>query len=178
MGQFLDQIVMASKRGRGFSEKVLVGIRPEQFARKPRFETVGGPRVVDCNHPCFVFGHLSLYPSRIAMFLNVDAAGLDAPTGFEALFKAGVDCQDDVEGKIYPAMETVTRAFFQSYDRLYERMARVDDAVLLREVPEERYRQFFPTVGAAAGFMLTSHIMMHMGQVSTWRRCFGLPSAM
>ena len=30
----------------------------------------------------------------------------------------------------------------------------------------------------ALTFMLTSHFMLHMGQISTWRRCFGLPSAM
>ncbi len=35
----------------------------------------------------------------------------------------------------------------------------------------------FPTLGALANFLMNNHVMMHIGQVSTWRRAMGLPSA-
>lgn len=178
MGQVFEQIITASRRGRGFAEKALVGITPQTFARKPRFETTSGTKVVDCNHPAFVFGHLSLYPSRLFAMVDLDPALVTAPPEFTDLFKAGSECKDDPEGRIYPSMELITKAFFGGYDKAYERMASLDDSLLQKVTPDERYRQHFPTVGVALTFMLTSHMMMHMGQISTWRRCFGLPSAM
>lgn len=178
MGQILEQLVAAAKRGRGLSEKMLVGVTPQTFARKPRFETSAGTKVIDCNHPAFVYGHLSLYPARFFALTELDPSPVAPPTEFPDLFKAGVECKDDPEGRIYPAMDTITQAFFRSHDAAFERLAKLDDSVLQKTTPDERYRPSFPTVGIALTFMMTGHIMMHMGQVSTWRRCFGLPSAM
>ena len=178
MGQFIDQIIIASKRGRGFAEGSLKGVTPAIFARKPRFETKNGTHIVDCNHGAFIFGHLALYPTRIASLVGIDGADLAAPAHYTDLFKAGVDCKDDPEGTIYPKMDEITQTFFRNYDGLYERLANVDDSVLLKPTPDERYQKNFPTVGTAVPFMLLSHVMMHMGQMSTWRRCYGLASIM
>ncbi|MBX3389596.1 MAG: hypothetical protein KF691_09095 [Phycisphaeraceae bacterium] len=178
MGQVFEQIIAAARRGRGLAEKMTVGVTPQMFCRKPRFETTSGTRVIDCNHPAFVYGHLALYPARLYSLVELDPAPVAAPPEFTDLFKAGVECKDDPEGSFYPAMETITTAFFRGYDGAFDRLVSLDDALLQRPTPDERYRQHFPTVGVALTFMLTSHVMMHMGQVSTWRRCFGLPSAM
>jgi hypothetical protein len=35
----------------------------------------------------------------------------------------------------------------------------------------------FPTVGGAVNFLCGGHNMMHLGQISTWRRAAGLGSA-
>jgi hypothetical protein len=35
----------------------------------------------------------------------------------------------------------------------------------------------WPCIGAAFNFLLSGHVMVHMGQVSAWRRCMGLPAA-
>ncbi|MEO0630202.1 MAG: hypothetical protein AAFY46_05680, partial [Planctomycetota bacterium] len=55
---------------------------------------------------------------------------------------------------------------------------RVDDAALAAPTPVERYRQRFPTVMCAVDFLITSHQMLHLGQLSAWRRIKGLGSAM
>lgn len=178
MGQVFEQIVTAGKRGRGLAEKMLAGITPQTFARKPRFESSAGTRIVDCNHPAFVFGHLSLYPARLYGLVGLDSGSVAVPPEYTDLFKAGVECKDDPEGLIYPAMDGVTGVFFRNYDASYEKLATLEDELLQQPTPDERYRQHFPTIGVAVTFLLTSHFMMHMGQVSTWRRCFGLPSAM
>lgn len=178
MGQVFEQLIVAARRGRGLAEKMLVGVTPQTFARKPRFETTAGTKIIDCNHPAFVYGHLSLYPARLLTLAGLDPAPVAAPAEFTDLFKAGVECKDDPEGTIYPSMDTITRTFYRGHDEAFDRIAVLDDAVLQHPTPDERYRQHFPTVGVALTFMLTSHFMLHMGQVSTWRRCFGLPSAM
>ncbi|MBX3378975.1 MAG: hypothetical protein KF805_02685 [Phycisphaeraceae bacterium] len=178
MGQVFEQLIVAARRGRGLAEKMLVGVTPQTFARKPRFETTSGTRIIDCNHPAFIFGHLSLYPARLLTLAGLDPAPVAAPADFSDLFKAGVECRDDPEGSIYPSMERITKAFYLGHDAAFERIAALNDSVLQLPTPDERYRQNFPTVGIAMTFILTSHFMMHIGQVSTWRRCFGLPSAM
>ena len=43
---------------------------------------------------------------------------------------------------------------------------------------EGGFREKFPTLGSALSFMMNNHVMMHAGQVSTWRRAIGLGSLM
>ena len=43
---------------------------------------------------------------------------------------------------------------------------------------EGRMKEMFPTVGVAVNFLVNNHVMMHLGQISTWRRLMGLGSAM
>jgi hypothetical protein len=178
MGQYLEMMLQGARRARFYSEKLLAGIKPEQAACKPRFEKTGGPTVVDTNHPVFVFGHLALYPARIAKFAGLDGSALATPAGWEDLFKAGVPCQDDPDRKIYPSLEAVSTHFMKATDGLIAMLEKVDDKVLTAPTADERMRERFPLAGAAIAFMLNNHVMMHLGQISVWRRCFGLPSAM
>ena len=175
MGQMTALIVATSQRGLGFAAKAASDIPAETFASRPR---LASGAAVDCNHPAFVFGHLSLYPARVAMLCGLDPAPYATPASYEGLFKAGVECRDDAARTIYPAKDELVSHFTKNYEGLLAALPSIDDAVLFRDTPDERYRQFFPHVGMAANFMLTSHVMMHMGQISTWRRCFGLKSVM
>jgi hypothetical protein len=178
MGQYLDMMLAGAKRSRLYSEKLLVGVKPEQAARKPHFETGGAPLMVDTNHPTFVFGHLALYPARIMKFAGLDNTAFAVPAGWEDLFKAGVPCHDDPEGKIYPKLDVVTAQFFKGTDAMIATLEKTDDNILLVPTPDEKMRERFPLAGAAITFMLNNHVMLHLGQISAWRRCFGLPSAM
>jgi hypothetical protein len=178
MGQFLNLMIDSSRRGRGYAEKLMVGIRPEQAARKPHFESAGAVQVVDMNHPTFCYGHLSLYPAKLLQLVGQEPGAAAPAAGWAELFSAGVACQDDPDGRIYPRFDECAAAFLRSMDAAYEVLAKLDDAVLSTPTANERYREFFPTTGIALNFMLNSHVMVHAGQVSAWRRCFGLPSAM
>jgi hypothetical protein len=153
-------------------EQQLKDVSPAIFARKPRGE---GGKIVNANHPAFVYGHLSLYAKAVAEKVGLDGSRLAAPAGFDALFDQGKECQDDPAGTIYPPMKTITEAFFNNYRGLLEILPKVPDAKLLEPNPTAKR---FPLIGEFAMFLLTSHIMMHLGQVSTWRRCMGLGSAM
>jgi DinB superfamily len=178
MGQYLDMMLAGAKRARLYAEKLAVGIKPEQAGRKPHFEAGGAPVMVDTNHPLFIFGHLALYPARIMKFAGLDGAACAAPAGWDDLFKAGVPCHDDPEGKIYPKWDVVLAQYYKGTDLMIAALEKADDKVLTAPTPDEKMRERFPLAGAAITFMLNNHVMMHMGQVSVWRRCFGLPSAM
>ncbi len=173
MGQYAQLITAAGKVSRVYAERLLVGITAQQFARKP---AVGG-KTIDANHPAWVFGHLATYPAKVAGTVGLDGSKLAPPANFDELFKDGTPCQDDATGSIYPAMAVITGAFFQAHDGLFEVLGGIDDAKLIQPTPDEKARLRFPLVGGRLLFMCNNHIMMHLGQISTWRRCLGLPPA-
>src|SRR5262245_36371116 len=157
-----------------YADRLLAGIAPENFAR---FARPGGT-VVKSNHPAFVFGHLSLYPARVMQHCGKPVGVAQPPAGYEALFKNGVECQDDPSGTIYPPMKDMTKFFFDAYNAAIGAVAGADDEALTAPNPAEgRMRELFPTVGAVLIFYLTGHTQSHFGQISAWRRMMGLPPA-
>lgn len=156
-----------------YAQRLLAGIEASSFARTP---VVNG-KPIQTNHPAWVFGHLATYPVKIGAMVGIIGPGLAAPAGFEDLFKDGTESKDDASGAVYPSMDVIAKAFFSTHDALLGAMGDIDDALLLVETTEEKYRQRFPHVGSRLIFMCNNHVMMHMGQVSAWRRCMGLPPA-
>jgi hypothetical protein len=173
MGQYAQMIVSAAKISRSYAERLLVGITPQQFARSP----VNNGKLIQTNHPAWVYGHLAIYPVKIATMVGLDSPRFAAPAAFEPLFKDATESKDDAAGTNYPSMETITTAFFTRHDALFEALAGVSDAALLAETADEKARIRFPQVGSRVLFMCNNHIAMHLGQVSAWRRCMGLPPA-
>jgi len=174
MGVFADSLIAPVKMSLGLSELMLKGVTPQIFARKP---VIAG-KVIEANHAAFNFGHLALYPSRWLTSVGLDGANLAPPAGFEDLFAAGKECRDDPEGTIYPSMDVIMNAYLTSHRGAMTALSGIDDAVFTKPNPREAARDRLPTVGAAMIFYTSSHIMMHLGQVSTWRRCFGLGPVM
>jgi hypothetical protein len=173
MGQVANAILAPSRLCRMNAENLLKGITPEQFAR---FAAPGGV-VVQSNHPAFVYGHLSLYFPRALTVLGQPAFA--NPPMFEELFAAGKPCVDDPEGTKYPKMDAVLSHFNNGYEAAVAAVSKATDAELAKQNPiEGRSRDLFPTAGDALNFYLNAHVMLHLGQVSAWRRMVGLGSAM
>jgi hypothetical protein len=153
----------------------LKGITPEIFARTPRVEG----RVIEINHPAFNLGHLSLYPARVLEMCGLEKGPAAMPAAWGELFTAGKECGDDPEGVIYPPMSELTEGYFGAYRHLLEALAGASDEALMCANPGEgRMKEMFPTIGSFVNFMVGPHMMSHLGQISAWRRCFGLGSAM
>ena len=95
----------------------------------------------------------------------------------EALFAMGAECVEQ-EG-LYPERDLIVNTFFEGYELLLEVLPTVDSGVLERESPfDGRLKEMFPYIGSAVTFMSGSHMMMHLGQVSMWRRAMGLGPCM
>lgn len=175
MGQVSDTISGAARVSRAYAERLLVGINAQDAHRKPLAQP--GLRI-DTNHPTFVYGHLALYPAKALTLLGRDPGDVLPPPGWEELFKAGAPCRDDADSNLYPGFADVTTMFFRATDAAMSAVSKVDDAILAKPNPNEQFRDRFPTVGVLTNFYLNNHVMMHLGQVSAWRRCMGLPAAM
>lgn len=173
MALVAEIIVTGAKRGRALADKLIVGVTPEMFARLPKADG----RAIQTNHPAWALGHLALYPARVMRMLGLNGDAVAPPAAWEALFKNGSECRDDADGKLYPAMESIVTAFRRGYDTVLDQVLTLDDAAFGKPTPDENYRQAFPTVGIVVNFMLHSHVMMHLGQISAWRRVMGLGPA-
>lgn len=170
MGLLASSIfVPLAKFSLNYADILLKGITHDRFARKPQG--------FDTNNPAFVYGHLAIYPERV--FDLIGRPELARPDQrFIDLFSAGKPCLDDPDARIYPAMDEIIARFRTRYEALLPVLAETSDEPFARINPNEKMRDRFPTVGAAVNFLISGHMMIHLGQVSAWRRCMGLGSAM
>jgi hypothetical protein len=161
----------AARLGLMYADLVLKDVTPEMFRHKPDG--------VDCSTPAFNFGHLTLYPDMVMDLLGRDdLAEPEELKRFEALFSREQVCHDDPDGTIYPPMDEIVVRFKRRYEAALGALADADASVLDEPNPRESNRKLFATKGDAITFYLTGHLMMHLGQVSTWRRCMGLGACM
>lgn len=153
-----------------YGKKLLADIPATKFARKPLQDGV----ITAINHPAFQYGHLSLYPERIAALFDLPKDGVKNPQGFKELFIKGSSCEDDILGNIYPSMQAITDHFFSAHQELLKLLSNVPDEVYYRVNQEEATKDRFELIGSFVLYLLTAHANTHFGQVSAWRRCVGL----
>lgn len=173
MSNIGSMIAASADLGLLYAERLLKDITPETF---PRFASPGG-QVVQSNHPAFVYGHLSLYASNIMNQLGEDNSAVKPSKTYVELFSKDAQCVDDPEGNIYPPMDEVTEFCLSGYRVASAALKAAGDEVFRVENPNEGMRAKFPTKGAMLGFYVGGHFMLHMGQLSTWRRAMGLGPA-
>ena len=166
-------ISASAKLGVGYAERLLKDVRPDQFARFAKI----GDTVIQSNHPCFVLGHLGLYVPRILQQLGQDGSSYESSDAFKQVFSKDATCVDDPDGTIYPPMDEVVAAMLDGYRAAAVALDDADDAVFMEDNPNEVMRSKFPTKGAMIGFYVGGHLMMHIGQMSAWRRAMGLGPA-
>jgi len=128
------------------------------------------------NHPAFCIGHLAIYPNRVLEMIGRSDLIVEKD-GFEDHFAAGVDCV--AQTGQYPDKDTICDYYFDRHEALLGALDGLDESVLAQPNPREgRFREMAPTIGAAVVFLLTAHAGIHLGQLSSWRRAVGMPSAM
>ena len=166
-------IADSARLGLGYAERLLKGITPDRFARLADC----GDRLIESNHPAFVLGHLSLYPCRIVEQLGGDAAAIVPSEAFVKVFDPKARCVDDADGTVYPSMDEITERFFAAHRLAIETLQTAADRRFHEANPNEAMRGKFATIGSMHGFYLGGHLMLHIGQLSAWRRMIGLPAA-
>jgi hypothetical protein len=156
----------------GYAERLLAGVSAERFAR---FAAPGGVAVVS-NHPAFVYGHLSLYAPKV--LLQIGHPALPVPGQFEIAFSKDAACRDDPDGDLYPPMDEVLGFFREGYRMVTGALrSTADEAFAVPNPAPGRMRELFPTIGSVQTFYCGGHMMMHLGQMSAWRRMEGMPAA-
>lgn len=156
------------------ARRLLVDVKPQQFAR---WATPGGVAVCS-NHGAFILGHLSIYAPIVVNQLGGDAAAIEPSAGFVQVFSKDSQCQDDPSGSIYPPQDEIVERFFAGYQTALTTLRSTHDEVFRRpNTSGGRSKELFPTLGSLHAFYAGGHVMMHLGQMSAWRRMLGLGAA-
>jgi len=155
-----------------YGERLLKDVPAERFAR---FAAPGGVAVAS-NHPAFVYGHLSLYTPKILVQIGHPAP--PQPEQFEVRFSKDATCVDDEDGDLYPNRDLIVDFFLEGHRMVMAALRSTPDDVFQRPNPAKgRMLDLFPTIGSVQAFYCGGHMMMHLGQVSAWRRMEGLGAA-
>ncbi len=171
MGTIASLITTGLDRVEKLGKGLLNDIDPSKAARMPEG--------INTNHPVFVYGHLSIYPQMIMELLGQDPGDSKVPENYLKLFMHGVECKDDPNGDIYPSLDEVVKHYSNAYSTLVECVKEIDDEKLLAQIEgSDGFRDAFGTNAGMIMFLIHDHPMFHFGQVSAWRRAFGLGSAM
>lgn len=150
-----------------YAEMLLKDIPADKFAHMPH---------PSMNHPAFCIGHLALYPDKTFDLIGMSDLKVEKP-GYAELFEASATCVDDPGA--YPPKDEIVAYFFDRHQAIQQALPEVPEATLQQPMTGEgRAAQMFQTVGSAVNFYMNNHNMMHLGQISAWRRAVGLPSVM
>jgi hypothetical protein len=85
---------------------------------------------------------------------------------------------DDVDGDLYPPLDQVVAFFLEGHRMTMGALRSTPDATFDQPNPAEgRMKELFPTIGSAQAFYCGGHMMMHLGQMSAWRRMERLGAA-
>ena len=97
------------------------------------------------------------------------------PGQFEIAFSKDATCCDDADGDLYPPMDETLEFFREGYRMVSGALRNTPDDVFQQPNPTEgKMRELFPSIGSVQAFYCGGHMMMHLGQMSAWRRMEGL----
>jgi hypothetical protein len=109
--------------------------------------------------------------------LGASTVGFEPTEEFLKVFDRTCQCVDDPQGTIYPPMEAVLQQYRSSYTAAAQAIRNADLNLLAAENTNEAMRARFPSQAAMFNFYLSGHVMMHLGQISAWRRMMGMSAA-
>jgi hypothetical protein len=144
-----------------YCRTLLADITDERMAEQP---------VPGVNHPAWVLGHLAWTADGTLEKLGGQKA---LPAAWGALFGAG--SKTSASRGDYPPKDELLRAVEQSYQQLRQKAATASPEQLSRPTTNPRAKEALPTLREMVAFLLSGHMGVHLGQLSSWRRMIGLP---
>lgn len=170
IGNMIAESLQISLR---YAENLAKDVAPTDFGKLARIDG----HAIESNHPAFVYGHLSIYSPRIISDLGGDPSEFAVDQAWEDLFSPKAKCVDDADGSLYPDKDVLVSRLLSSYQAAMEILRSSDDEKFSAPNPNEVMRSRFETIGGMHAFYCGGHMMIHMGQISAWRRMMGLGSA-
>jgi hypothetical protein len=148
----------------GYVRKLVADVTPARWAEQPH---------AGMNHPAWVVGHLVVANDYGLQLLGQPMTG---PTAWHQLHGPGSQPTTELS-RYAPASELL--AEFERTSALFRAAvptATPEQLAPRHQVPMAFLQAAFPTVGELLAHLLATHIAVHAGQVSTWRRVLGFPA--
>lgn len=157
-----DQLITVYRFTLATIERLMQDVGEDQLAHQP---TEG------VNPPGWIVGHLALVNEMITAKLGGTPLGL--PESWAAEFGPGSTPEPIADA--YPAKAELLAKLSETADAFVAQVEGVDLTQLTDPNPIEPLRAGLPTVGDLVAHVLSTHIGMHAGHLSNWRRQMGHP---
>lgn len=125
------------------------------------------------NTPLWIFGHLAIAADFAPMFLGLPRG---CPKEWHKVFGPGSD--PTAVPLPHPSKAEMLAAFESAHHRVVEALKTATPETLGKPHSFAPTKDVFPTVGDMIAHLLTTHPMLHLGQLSAWRRLQGLPAVL
>lgn len=125
------------------------------------------------NHPAWILGHLAVVTDYAARLLG---DSMVCPKAWHKKFGPGSSLSTERSG--YPSKAELMGALETGHERVTKCASQTTEERLAQPQSGPFFKTELPTVGDLLGHLMTTHPCMHLGQLSTWRRCMGLGSVL
>ena len=119
------------------------------------------------NHPAWIVGHIVLAVEEAVGLLGGEAACAD---DCAALFGE----PPAADAGPFPSKQELMAALVDSFARLEKALDAASDELLSKPLPDEKFRDYFPTIGDMVVGVVTMHTATHLGQLTAWRTAMGM----
>lgn len=155
-----DDLVFSYRWGADTIVRLVSDVDDARMAEQP---------VAAINHPAWLLGHVSIYNGVIAALLKGE--GFADPWA-EPCGKNSTPTDDR---SAYPSKEAIVERFTAGVDAASEAIAGAPAEAWGAAMTHPTWGKQFATVAPAVTFLATTHLSLHAGQLSGWRRAAGLP---
>ena len=121
------------------------------------------------NHPAWLLGHVSIYNRVIVALLRGETF---ADPWSEP---CGKDSQPVADRSAYPSKAEIVSGFESGFAAAAKAIAEAPRSAWSAPLEHPTWGKQFDTVAPAVAFLATTHLGLHTGQLSGWRRAAGLP---
>lgn len=141
-------------------EKLSGDVPDERFAEQP---------VEGINHPAWLFGHVGVYHGVIGHLLRGETFDnpWDAP--------CGKNSSPIADRSAYPSKDELFASHRSGYEAAIEAIERAPAEAWSGKINHPTWGKQFASAAPAVVYLATTHISLHLGQLSGWRRAAGLP---
>ena len=141
-------------------EQTLADVPDERWAEQP-----AGIR----NHPAWTVGHLCCGQNLLLTMLGEKPT---SPASWNETMDYGTTPVADRAA--YPDSATLLEHYAKGHQAIASAVQNASPETFAAQTPMEALRDFFPTVGHVASYMLLVHEATHFGQLLPWKRAAGL----
>lgn len=157
----LESSLKANRFMLGYCQMLVGDIPDERFTEQP---------LPGVNHPAWILGHLAYSADGCTALL-----GGQKLLSAEWVKKFGPKSQLTAVRSDYPTKEELLATLERTFDKARKLAAEATPERLAAAHSNPAFAQAMPTVADLCSFLLTGHLGVHLGQLSSWRRMIGLP---
>ncbi|MEQ8847550.1 DinB family protein [Botrimarina sp.] len=155
-----DHLLFSYRWGIESFQRLTADVPDERMAEQP---------IEGINHPAWLIGHVSPYNDVIVALLR----GVPFDNPWRTRY--GKESSPTSDRGEYPSKDQLIAELTAGYERAAAAMAEAPRDAWTATFDHPEWGKQFDSVAPAVTFLATTHLALHLGQLSGWRRAAGFP---